>query len=172
MFLLPSAHTSNDPKACADSCAAALEISRLAVEWSPGGARALTASEIGDVRAHAEALVCDPVSDPEDVNEALFALEQAASTHQVAAAFSGVQVSVPVLRTSRAGGGFTWSPLFDEFSGRVTAVMRSLAVGGGGSFGVVYVARVVEVKWNIRNIVMFQMSRNGPETVPGGTFGT
>ena len=131
LFLLPSAHTSNDPKACADSCAAALEISRLAVEWSPGGARALTASEIGDVRAHAEALVCDPVSDPEDVNEALFALEQAASTHQVAAAFSGVQVSVPVLRTSRAGGGFTWSPLFDEFSGRVTAVMRSLAVGGG-----------------------------------------
>ena len=131
LFLLPSAHTSNDPKACADSCAAALEISRLAVEWSPGGSRALTASEISDVRAHAEALVRNPTSDPEDVNEAVFALEQAASTHQVAAAFSGVQVSVPVLRTSRAGGGFTWSPLFDEFSGRVTAVMRSLAVGGG-----------------------------------------
>ena len=131
LFLLPSAHSSNDPKTCSNASAAALEISRLAVEWSPGGARALTASEIGDVRVHAESLVRDPRSDPNVVNEALFALEQAASTHQVAATFAGVQVSVPVLGTSRAGGTFTWSPVFDEFSGRVTAVMRSLAVGGG-----------------------------------------
>jgi hypothetical protein len=36
LFLLPSAHSSNDPKTCSHSSAAALEISRLAVEWSPG----------------------------------------------------------------------------------------------------------------------------------------
>ena len=81
----------------------------------PRGCEGADGFWIGDVRAHAEALRATLYRTSENVNEALFALEQAASTHQVAAAFSGVRVSVPVRSNlGGAGGGFTWSPLFDE----------------------------------------------------------
>jgi hypothetical protein len=63
-------------------------------------------------------------------DDALCALEQAATTNQVAVEFMSAALSVPVQRTSRAGGGVVWAPVLEHWGGSLSLVMRGTAVGG------------------------------------------
>ena len=139
LLLLPSAGAAGS---VAGSAAAALEMSRLEMEWTSGGKRMLTVGELEEVRKRAEDAVqnCDRYGDgngdgnvEKELNEALRTIEEAATTHQASVSVSGARVSVPVLRSPRAGGDVVWSPLFDGWGGSMAAVMKSLAVGGPGA---------------------------------------
>lgn len=139
------------PGMSTDSCAAAIELTSLAVAYAPGGDRALAPAELEEVRAHAERLVerrgweeenavDDDVDDDErasadaEVEEALLALEEAATTHRVAMSFSGAAIRVPTLAVSSARAGAkaatVWSPLFESFEGSAVGVSKSANVGG------------------------------------------
>lgn len=141
LFLLHSTVTSTpsetttfaktNRRVASPASAGALEFSRVAVEWAPGGERALTPLEIDDARKIAEDVVeSGGNEDADEVNEALRAIEEAATTHQASVSFAGVRVSVPVFGSSRAGGGITWSPVCENLGGSLAVVLRSLAVGG------------------------------------------
>ena len=116
-----------------DAAVAAIELGTFAAEYAPGGGRALRPERVDALRELAERAVLRGESDDQDADDALFALEQVATTHQLALSVAEASVSVPARPAasgSNRNAAATWTRVAERLGGSASAVLRGVAVGG------------------------------------------
>ena len=113
-----------------DAAVAAIELGTFAAEYAPGGGRALRPERVDALRELAERAVLRGESDDQDADDALFALEQVATTHQLALSVAEASVSVPARPAasgSNRNAAATWTRVAERLGGSASAVLRGVA---------------------------------------------